>query len=662
MNFYEQPAQAQFVNTYVPIPFEQLMSVASAYKQDYDRNLEALRQFNKEAGEFQSLSTKDIGTWKAATTDRLAPIVDQMAANPDALKDISNRAALNNIINSTDYSLLSKLKSNAAVLSEAAKTYDPRWEDDTMEQIANWDTNTQGLYTGRNIAYQNLQEVSNPYFDLLGKEKFLGRSKDGMYDEYGITEEHLQTVADDKTINEIYSSPEGKKHVELARKRGIVPEGMSDREWLRDAVIQSQIGRVGVTRREENRFALESYKENLRRATLKSRGKKEEQPTTPTTKYDHLQIDADNALQSVMANSGYFDNTVIEVAQKITDTAREEVLAVAEAFKNGNITAEQKANNEARIIAEANLKLEPLAKKEEARFSNGVNKMFEDISGINLRTGSSTKKKDTQFYSASVYRAANRVIDVLAPTSSDASYLDSWTNVETSSGGKYISLNGIPTNSFNAKSTAGAELVIEYVNKLAGGNLRFNYDVPKTDGTKGDIAKGIKNGEFENVILVPTYKTLTQTNANGEKELVQKYTVLIPAESVQNAGYDKKVFEKAISTKLGGSTVTNLSTKNTTEDQVKNAIGTTKSGGFLGWGEDVDRVPQPLVGDFYKVEVMKPMPRRSSVTNTTESLYDKKIGGTSYGKETIDYRALDTYGSEEDKRAALYQQLYGNEN
>lgn len=31
-NLYTRPAEANFINTYVPIPFEQLYTVANAYK------------------------------------------------------------------------------------------------------------------------------------------------------------------------------------------------------------------------------------------------------------------------------------------------------------------------------------------------------------------------------------------------------------------------------------------------------------------------------------------------------------------------------------------------------------------------------------------------------------------------------------------------------
>lgn len=675
MNFYEQPAQAQFVNTYVPIPFEQLMSVANAYKQDYDKNLESLRQYNKEAGEFQSLSTKDTDVWKAATLGRVEPIINQMSSNPDALKDITNRAKLNQLITSTDYGLLSKLKTNASMLSEAAKTYDPRWEDDTMQKLANWDTMNQGIYTGRNLEYKNLQDISNPYFDLLGKEKFLGKSKDGLYDEYGIQMPHLQSVADDKTINEIYESPEGKKHVELAHKRGLVPEGMSDKEWLKEAVIQSQIGRVGITRREENKFALEDYRERIRRASKK--GKEEDIVTPPPTKYDQLVIDADRSINQSIATSGFFDAEGLSSNIQAQDEVAAETMVAFQANKealfNKQITPEQFQNNINRISKEADLVLTPLETKQKDIFSKGVADMFKANSGIDLRTGESNKIENTKFYNASAYRAAGQVINALAPTAADAAYLDMWHNVETNSDHVTVNFNGVPTNAVSLPTTAGSELVTEYVNKLGKGNLKYQYSVKKADGSMGNISKDLANGAFRGAVAVPSHKYVTQTGKNGEKEIAQLYTLLVPNEAISEAGYDQSSFATQAKEYFGDRVITNISDKNVSKKTVRDAYGAelepsalsqfanSVTNGWLGSAGtgDADRIPQSLVGKFYQFEVMRPMPRSSSVTNTTESLYDKKIGGSAYSKGNVDYRAVDIYGNDNDN-AEMQRQMNGN--
>ena len=40
MNEYSNPAQAQFINTYVPIPFEQLYNLGLQAKQDVEKAVE----------------------------------------------------------------------------------------------------------------------------------------------------------------------------------------------------------------------------------------------------------------------------------------------------------------------------------------------------------------------------------------------------------------------------------------------------------------------------------------------------------------------------------------------------------------------------------------------------------------------------------------------
>ena len=88
-NMYDQAAQAQFINTYVPINFGELYRIGAAQKAAVD---EAAQQFGTQLqkfGEFQSPSQIDTQRYYDLTIGRqdFQNAINQMVSNPDALKD-----------------------------------------------------------------------------------------------------------------------------------------------------------------------------------------------------------------------------------------------------------------------------------------------------------------------------------------------------------------------------------------------------------------------------------------------------------------------------------------------------------------------------------------------------------------------------------------------
>jgi hypothetical protein len=63
MNEYNNPAQAQFMNTYVPIPFNQLYQLGVQAKQDVENATNQLGNTISKWSEFTSPSQADTQTW-----------------------------------------------------------------------------------------------------------------------------------------------------------------------------------------------------------------------------------------------------------------------------------------------------------------------------------------------------------------------------------------------------------------------------------------------------------------------------------------------------------------------------------------------------------------------------------------------------------------------
>lgn len=251
-NMYDQAAQAQFINTYVPINFGELYRIGAAQKAAVD---EAAQQFGTQLqkfGEFRSPSRVDTENYYNLTIDRqdFQDAINQMVSNPDYLKDAANRSKLQSLINSVDYAALSQLKESAdyqrlGLQTRAKMKAEGRLKDSwDRSDIANYDT----LGTGRifdditPVAYMNLNELSNPYFDNL-KPGFLGTDYvNGT--RYIVTGNNMPDLLEVATarFNDLIDTPQGQMYYQEYLQQTGDPEAA--REIFINAVAQSQIDRT----------------------------------------------------------------------------------------------------------------------------------------------------------------------------------------------------------------------------------------------------------------------------------------------------------------------------------------------------------------------------------------------------------------------------------
>lgn len=250
---YDQAAQAQFLNTYAPINFGELYRIGAAQKQAVD---EAAQQFSNQLqkfGEFRSPSRVDTQNYYNLTIGRrdFQDAINQMISNPDYMKDSANRAQLQSLINSVDYSSLSQLKESADYLrlglqTRAKMKAEGRLKDSwDKSDIANYDT----LGTGKifdditPVAYMNLNELSTPYFNDL-KPGFLGTDyvNGTRYIVTGNNMEDLLSVANAK-FNDLIDTPQGQKYYEEFLDKNAGNAEAAKQQFI-NAVAQSQIDRT----------------------------------------------------------------------------------------------------------------------------------------------------------------------------------------------------------------------------------------------------------------------------------------------------------------------------------------------------------------------------------------------------------------------------------
>lgn len=505
-NMYDQAAQAQFINTYVPINFGELYRIGAAQKQAVDQAAEQFTTQLQKFGEFRSPSRVDTENYYNMTIGRedFQNAINQMVSNPDYMKDASNRAQLQSLINSVDYAALSQLKESAdyqrmGLQTRAKMKAEGRLKDSwDKSDIANYDT----LGTGKifdditPVAYMNLNELSTPYFNDL-KPGFLGTDyvNGTRYIVTGNNMEDLMAVATAK-FNDLIDTPQGQKYFEeyLAMNNG---DANAAKSQFINAVAQSQIDRTRRPKYDVDPAFIEQLRYSLK---AKAAGASEASQVLP----DLSRILATTTVQNNLATIG--------------GLTPEERSAVASGQANSEVY--QKASR---------------------NMSN------------NLKTAWNSLSKASGINSAS-----RKLLDMISqPLSKEVD-----TSLLVEGGGEVLGKDAKLTNS-TANMTLGADMtfgLLGYENGALGyamSNMQNASDEKQKKAWKdrsvamATIQQAWYNDQFRDVIVKGSGQVLSDNN-----EVYHKRKVYIPIDQLRNIGFES--ISKGDFSKLIGSKVVSL--------------------------------------------------------------------------------------------------------
>ena len=459
INRYDSPAEAQFIDTYVPIPFEKLYTLGKQAKEEVDKALADASAAFKEWGEFQSLSQKDIQTFYDETKGKALPVVNDLIKNPDKIKTVEGRMALQSVINNVDSAKLSALRQSAENMATYDKLtkelmmkglYNPDWH---YRDFTNYDS-TQGMFNETPIAYMDINELSKPYMDQMEKG-YIG--SDGMYDYYGNTKEDLEQVAN-AHLTDMINTPQGQMHIKMYMRNN--PNISYDEAvgMFRKAVIASNQDRIIRPTRVANDFAklamANSYKNS------KGGGSKEPDVQGPTV-YDQQFWSTDRnsdirkslitSPDGSMPFSDYFTNK--EKLNEINSIATE----LSARKQAGEISDDQYTAAMKQLI-DKNKEITDITKQD---YMKGVRSVLQNRSGIgdmnNSKEVSNKKKNLFKATEDTLFDIAGDVNEAITRAVSDASY----------GGTSNVSFNGFEENVY---STDLSKFIItsDYISKTAG--------------------------------------------------------------------------------------------------------------------------------------------------------------------------------------------------
>ena len=459
INRYDSPAEAQFIDTYVPIPFEKLYTLGKQAKEEVDKALADAATAFKEWGEFQSLSQKDIQTFYDETKGKALPVVNDLIKNPDKIKTVEGRMALQSVINNVDSAKLSALRQSAENMATYDKLtkelmmkglYNPDWH---YRDFTNYDS-TQGMFNETPIAYMDINEISKPYMDQMEKG-YIG--SDGMYDYYGNTEDDLKAVAN-AHLTDMINTPQGQMHIKMYMRNNPNLTYDDAVSVFRQAVIDSNRDRIIRPTRVANDFAklamANSYKNS------KGSGSKEPDVQGPTV-YDQQFWSTDRnsdirkslitSPDGSMPFSDYFTNK--EKLNEINSIATE----LSAKKQAGEISDDQYTAAMKQLI-DKNKEITDITKQD---YMKGVRSVLQNRSGIgdmnNSKEVSNKKKNLFKATEDTLFDIAGDVNEAITRAVSDASY----------GGTSNVSFNGFKENVY---STDLSKFIItsDYISKTAG--------------------------------------------------------------------------------------------------------------------------------------------------------------------------------------------------
>lgn len=505
-NMYDQAAQAQFINTYVPINFGELYRIGAAQKQAVDQAAEQFTTQLQKFGEFRSPSRVDTENYYNMTIGRedFQNAINQMVSNPDYMKDASNRAQLQSLINSVDYAALSQLKESAdyqrmGLQTRAKMKAEGRLKDSwDKSDIANYDT----LGTGKifdditPVAYMNLNELSTPYFNDL-KPGFLGTDyvNGTRYIVTGNNMEDLMAVATAK-FNDLIDTPQGQKYFEeyLAMNNG---DANAAKSQFINAVAQSQIDRTRRPKYDVDPAFIEQLKYSLK---------------------------------AKAAGASDTSNVLPDLSRILATTTVQNNLAVL-----GGLTPEERS---AVASGQANSEIYQKASR---NMSN------------NLKVAWNSLSKTSGINSAS-----RKLLDMISqPLSKEVD-----TSLLVEGGGEVLGKDAKLTNS-TASMTLGADMtfgLLGYENGALGyamSNMQNASDEKQKRAWKdrsvamATIQQAWYNDQFRDVIVKGSGQVLSDNN-----EVYHKRKVYIPIDQLRNIGFES--ISKGDFSKLIGSKVVSL--------------------------------------------------------------------------------------------------------
>jgi len=233
VNRFDKPAQAQFINTYVPIPFEAMLQAGLAKQGRYDQTAAAMDQSIANADQLMSISDSKDEEYIKGVRASMYDIRDRYGDKD--WSDSMVKRKMNQEINKLDKNKVQRIQQSYAAWSQAEKykndlkakgLYNPELDEDPS---FGYDTDAQGVYSYGHEAYLPKEETLDRYFDEIKEPTRKGTIDDPSDINYGRDRYATDQVDIDRVVGEqtngFAKTNSGRHEIKLWRKSNPEIEG-----------------------------------------------------------------------------------------------------------------------------------------------------------------------------------------------------------------------------------------------------------------------------------------------------------------------------------------------------------------------------------------------------------------------------------------------------
>lgn len=275
----EQPVLFSMDEVFNPTTANMLLEAQRNYgnilRQDYKEEVDDLKAFNKEFGNFLSRSDIDTQYFYDNTLGGISKMYDKASeAGIDLLRSAEGRSMLRNYIATRPYGELAKRRKSAEVLEEYSRNLDDLKKKNLYNEdfnrfllgdinVANWDTSKNGIFNVSSpYTYQDIQQSTHHLFDKmeLSYDKAASDATGGKYDVYSKDRSKMRAILD-ANFDDYIKTPNGQYQLHLVG---------GNREALKNEIINRNLQytqekrEVNPLHLEEVRFGHDVALENLR--------------------------------------------------------------------------------------------------------------------------------------------------------------------------------------------------------------------------------------------------------------------------------------------------------------------------------------------------------------------------------------------------------------
>lgn len=224
INRFDQPIASQFLNTYVPIPFDQMVQAGAMKQQRYDQSAAAMDQSMNQLASISAMPNSKDEQNRNEAVRKLTGIRDNYST-----KDLSNPMVvrqMNNEINQVaSPGEIRKWEESAAAWQagqqhkqkQIARGEYNQWIDDDPANVeGGYDSSTMGTYNYYSPTYKGKEQYLAQVFSGMNKPRVLREDIGDGRSEIGRNQEDIEAIV--AQSNQFVTTPWGAQEIEIFKR------------------------------------------------------------------------------------------------------------------------------------------------------------------------------------------------------------------------------------------------------------------------------------------------------------------------------------------------------------------------------------------------------------------------------------------------------------